>query len=233
MNNPLTRNIARFALAAAAALGLASCGINSVPAAQEEAKARWADVQSAYQRRADLVPNLVSTVQAAAQSETQILTNVTEARARATSINITTEDLSNPEEFQRFQDAQNQLTQALGQLRTIVENYPQLQSQGRFADLMTQLEGSENRIDVARTRYNEAVQAYNTTIRTFPDIIGAKIIHGAKPMEPFSADPAAQTAPTVDFDGLGTQAPRAAPQASPAPANDDDAGAAPATAAAN
>ncbi|MDT0575390.1 LemA family protein [Croceicoccus sp. F390] len=184
---------------AMASLMLAACGINSVPTAEENAKAKWADVQSAYQRRADLVPNLVSTVRAAAQSETQILTNVTDARARATSINITTDDLSNPQEFQKFQNAQNQLTQALGQLRTVVENYPQLQSQARFGDLMNALEGTENRIDVARTRYNEAVQAYNTEIRTFPSVIGAKIVHGAEPMQPFTAQPSSQTAPDVNF----------------------------------
>lgn len=210
--------VLRLAVAGLAAMTLAACGINSVPTAEENAKARWADVQSAYQRRADLVPNLVSTVQAAAASETQILTNVTEARARATAINITTDDLSNPEELRRFSEAQNQLTQALGQLRTVVENYPQLQSQGRFADLMTALEGSENQINVARVRYNEAVQEYNTTIRTFPDIIGAKIIHGAKPMEPFNAAPDAQTAPKVDFGTMG-----AGPAASPAPAVNDNA----------
>ena len=162
----------RAAIVALAALSLAACGINSVPAKEEVAKAKWADVQSAYQRRADLIPNLVSTVRGAAASETTILTNVTEARARATSINITTDDLSNPAEFQKFQDAQNQLTQALGQLRTVVENYPTLQSQARFADLMTALEGSENRISTARDRYNEAVRDYNTEIRTFPSTIG-------------------------------------------------------------
>ena len=207
----------RAAFVALAALSLAACGINSVPAAEENAKAKWADVQSAYQRRADLVPNLVASVRGAAASETTILTNVTEARARATSINITTDDLSNPEEFRRFQESQNQLTQALGQLRTVVENYPELKSQGRFADLMTALEGTENRIDTARTRYNEAVQAYNTEIRTFPSIIGAKIIHGAKPMVPFEAAEAAQTAPTVNLDNIG-----GAP-AQPAPAVNDNA----------
>ncbi|MXO66792.1 LemA family protein [Altericroceibacterium endophyticum] len=206
---------ARYAVLALASLSLAACGINSVPTAQEEAKARWADVQSAYQRRADLVPNLVATVQGAAKSETQILTNVTNARARATSINVTTDDLSDPAEFQRFQDAQNQLTQALGQLRTVVENYPELQSQARFADLMTQLEGSENRIDNARTKYNEAVQDYNTEIRTFPSIIGAKLIHGAEPMEPFAAEAGAQVAPDVNFD-FGSEA---APANTPAAAN--------------
>lgn len=214
--------IRRAAIVAFAALGLASCGINTVPTKEEAAKAAWADVQSAYQRRADLVPNLVSSVRGAAQSETTILTNVTEARARATSINITTDDLSNPEEFRRFQEAQNQLTQALGQLRTVVENYPQLQSQARFADLMTALEGTENRIDTARNRYNDAVRDYNTEIRTFPSVIGAKVVHGAKPMVPFTASENAQTAPTVDFGNMG-----AAP-ARPAPAVNDNAPATPA-----
>ena len=212
----------RAAIAIAAAAALSACGINSVPTKEEAAKAAWADVQSSYQRRADLVPNLVALVRGAAQSETTILTNVTNARAAATSINITTDDLSNPAEFQKFQDAQNQLTQALGQLRTVVENYPQLQSQARFGDLMTALEGSENRIDTARTRYNSAVQDYNTEIRTFPSAIGAKLVHGAKPMVPFTASEGAQNAPTVDFGNMGAQpAPGAAPandNATPAPA---------------
>ena len=207
----------RVAIVALAALALSACGINSVPTAEE----------SAYQRRADLIPNLVASVRGAAQSETTILTNVTEARARATSINVTTDDLSNPEEFRKFQDAQNQLTQALGQLRTVVENYPTLQSQARFADLMTALEGSENRINTARDRYNEAVRAYNTEIRTFPSIIGAKIVYGAKPMVPFEATAAAQTAPSVDLDNIGG-APAANPANDNAPAADE-----PATAAAN
>ena len=202
----------RAAFVALAALSLAACGINSVPEKQEVATAKWADVQSAYQRRADLIPNLVSTVRGAAASETAIVTNETNARARATSINITTDDLSNPAEFQKFQDAQNQLTQALGQLRTVVENYPTLQSQARFADLMTALEGSENRINTARDRYNEAVRDYNTEIRTFPSIIGAKIVHGAEPMVPFAATAEAQTAPTVDLDVAPAPA---------APANDN------------
>ena len=208
-----------------AASALAACGINSVPTKQEAAKAAWADVKSSYQRRADLVPNLVASVRGAAQSETTILTNVTNARAAATSINITTDDLSNPQEFKKFQDAQNQLTQALGQLRTVVENYPQLQSQARFADLMTALEGSENRIDTARTRYNDAVRDYNTEIRTFPSAIGAKVIHGAKPMVPFEAAAGADVAPTVDFGNMGAQ-PNAAPAA--APAVNDNAAATPA-----
>ena len=211
MTVAIHRRFGRFALVVAAAAALAGCGINSVPTAEENAKAKWADVESAYQRRADLVPNLVATAQGAARSETQILTNVTQARAAATSINITTDDLSDPATFEKFQAAQNQLTQALGQLRTVVEAYPELQSQARFADLMTQLEGTENQINVARMRYNEAVQSYNTTIRTFPDIIGAKLIHGAKPMVPFKAEPGAQAAPTVNFDFGGNVPPAAAP----------------------
>lgn len=209
----LFRRLATAALALGASLSLAGCGINSVPTAEEAAKAKWGDVESAYQRRADLVPNLVETAKAAAASETQILTNVTQARAAATAINITTEDLSNPETFNKFQGAQNQLTQALGQLRTVVENYPQLQSQGRFTQLMDELSGTENRINEARRDYNTAVQAYNTTIRTFPDAIGAKVIYGAKPMMPFKADAGAETAPKVNFG--------AAPAAPAAGANDN------------
>lgn len=195
-------NMKNVALLTFAAFGLSACGINSVPTKEEAAKAEWADVQSAYQRRADLIPNLVATVRSAAGAETEVLTNVTEARARATAINVTTDDLSDPEEFAKFQGAQNQLTQALGQLRTVVENYPELQSQGRFADLMVALEGTENRISNARDKYNEAVRDYNTEIRTFPSSIGANIIHGAERMENFTAEPGAQTAPDADFGGI-------------------------------
>lgn len=192
--------ITRYALPLLAALSLTACGINSVPTAEENAKAKWADVENQYQRRADLVPNLVATVKAGAASEEKILTQVTQARANATAINITTEDLSDPETFEKFSQAQNQLTQALGQLRTVVEAYPQLQSQQNFTTLMSQLEGTENRITVARRDYNEAVREYNTTIRTFPDSIGANLIHGAKPMVPFKATTqGAEEAPKVDF----------------------------------
>lgn len=192
-------DFAKFLIVPVAAVSLAGCGINSVPTAEENAKAKWADVESSYQRRADLIPNLVTTVKAGAASETQILTQVTEARSRATSVNITTDDLSDPATFRKFEEGQNQLTQALGQLRTVVENYPQLQSQQGFRDLNVELAGTENRINTARVRYNEAVQQYNTTIRTFPDIIGAKIIHGAKPMTPFRAAAGSEKAPEVKF----------------------------------
>lgn len=192
--------ITRYALPLLAALSLTACGINSVPTAEENAKAKWGEVENQYQRRADLVPNLVATVKAGAASEEKILTQVTQARANATAINITTEDLSDPETFEKFSQAQNQLTQALGQLRTVVEAYPDLKSQQNYTTLMSQLEGTENRITVARRDYNEAVREYNTTIRTFPDSIGANLIHGAKPMVPFKATTAgANEAPKVDF----------------------------------
>ena len=204
----------RTAFVALAALSLAACGINSVPAAEENAKAKWADVQSSYQRRADLIPNLVASVRGAAGSERQILTEVTQARADATRITVSDDQLSDPAAMARFAEAQSRLTVTLQRLQ---EAYPELQSQGRFADLMTALEGTENQVNVARVRYNEAVQAYNTEIRTFPSIIGARIIHGAKPMVPFEASAAAQGAPTVDLENIGT-----APAPAQPAANDDE-----------
>ncbi len=197
-------DFSKFLLVPVAVVSLAGCGINSVPTAEEAAKAKWADVENSYQRRADLIPNLVATVKGAAATETQVLTQVTQARANATAINITTDDLSDPATFEKFNAAQNQLTQALGQLRTVVEAYPTLQSQARYGELMQQLEGTENRINVARRDYNEAVRQYNTTIRTFPDIIGAKVVHGAKPMIPFKATTEnAQEAPKIDLTPAG------------------------------
>jgi LemA protein len=178
---------------------LAACGVNSVPTAEENVNAKWGEVQNQYQRRADLVPNLVATVKGYAAHESGTLTKVTEARARATSINITTDDLSDPQTFERFSQAQNQLTQALGQLRTVVEAYPQLTANQNFMALQSQLEGTENRIAIARRDYNEAVQAYNTRIRTFPDAVGARVFYGAKPKVPFQAQAGAETAPTVNF----------------------------------
>jgi LemA protein len=198
----------RGALAALAALALAACGINSVPTKEEAAKAQWGNVESALQNRADKIPNLVSVVQAAAISEKDILQGVIDARARATAINITTDDLSNPEEFKKFNDAQNQLTQALGQLRTVVENYPQLASQPRFADLMVAIDEANNQINTERVRYNDLARDYNTEIRTFPSSIAANIIYGAKPLQYFEADQAAKANPKVDMSGItGTPAP--------------------------
>ena len=205
----------RTAFVALAALSLTACGINSVPAKEEVAKAEWADVQNAYQRRADLIPNLVSTVRGAAASERAILTEVTQARADATRITVAGDQLTDPAAMARFAEAQSRLTVTLQRLQ---EAYPELQSQARFADLMTALEGSENRINTARDRYNEAVRDYNTEIRTFPSIIGAKIIHGAKPMVPFEAADAAQNAPSVNLDDIG-----GAPAPAQPAANDDEA----------
>lgn len=189
----------RRAMVVMAAVPLAACGVNSVPTAEEDVNAKWGEVQNQYQRRADLIPNLVATVKGFAKQEERVLTQVTQARAAATSINVTTDDLSDPATFQRFQAAQNQLTQALGQLRTVVEAYPQLTSNENFLALQSQLEGTENRIANARRDYNEAVQAYNTRIRTFPDAIGARVFYGAKPKQSFQAQAGAEVAPQVDF----------------------------------
>ncbi|WOE74265.1 LemA family protein [Alterisphingorhabdus coralli] len=183
----------------AATITLSACGINSVPTAEEEAKAKWADVQSAYQRRSDLIPNLVNTVKAAAESESDILTEVTEARAKATSIQVNANDLTDASKIGEFAAAQEQLGSGLGRLLASFEAYPQIQSNANFRDLQSQLEGTENRINIARRDYNEAVRQYNTTIRTFPDAIGAKLIHGAEPMAPFEATAGSETAPTVEF----------------------------------
>ena len=185
-----------MALALAAA-PLAGCGINSVPTAEENAKAKWADVQAAYQRRASLIPNLVATVKGAAASEGKILSDVTNARARATSVQVSGDQLTDPKALQNYAAAQNALTYAL---RPLQEAYPQLQSQANFQTLMSQLEGTENRINIAIGDYNGAVQAYNTRIRTFPDAVGARIFYGAKPMTPYQATtPGAENAPSVDF----------------------------------
>ena len=187
----------RAGIALAAAALLAGCGINSVPTAEEAAKARWADVQDRYQRRADLIPNLVATVKAAGAQEKSILVEVTNARASANQVKVAGDDLTDPAKMAAYQRAQAGVTLSLQRLQ---EAYPELKSQGNYTTLMSQLEGTENRISIARTDYNAAVQAYNTRIRTFPDAIGAKIFYGAKPMVPFQATtPGAETAPAVNF----------------------------------
>ena len=191
-------------LAPLAALSLAGCGLNSVPTAEEKVNAEFGNLQAEYQRRNDLIGNLVETVKGAAGSEEQILTQVTEARSRATSVTLTPEQLDDPQAVRAYNDAQAGLSNARSLLGTmIVERYPQLQSQGRFADLMVALEGTENRIRTQRRDYNEAVRSYNTTIRTFPDAIGAKIFYGAKPKVPFEAAAGSQSAPKVDFNTAG------------------------------
>ena len=186
-------------LAPLAALSLAGCGLNSVPTAEEQVNAKWGDLQADYQRRADLIPNLVRTVERYAQQERDVLTDVTNARARASGVQLSADDLSDPAKVRQFQEAQSQLGSSLGRLLVTFERYPDLKSNQNFLALQDQLEGSENRINASRRDYNEAVRQYNTTIRTFPDAIGARIFYGAKPKVPFEAAAGAQTAPTVDF----------------------------------
>ena len=182
------------------AVALSGCGMNSVPTAEENAKAKWADVQAAYQRRADLIPNLEATVKGAAASEKAILPDVVNARAKATPVQASADDISDPAKMRQFAQAQGQLSGSLGRLLANVEAYPNLKSQDNFQTFMSQLEGTENRINIAIRDYNTAVQAYNTRIRTFPDAIGAKVFYGAKPITPYQATtPGAQNAPKVNF----------------------------------
>ena len=193
---PLKRAI----LAIFAALSLASCGINSVPTAEENVNAKWGDLQADYQRRADLIPNLVATVKGYAQQEKSVLVEVTQARASATQVKLSPADLSDPQKVAAFSDAQNRLTLSLQRLQ---EAYPDLKSNQNFLALQDQLEGTENRINASRRDYNDAVQQYNTLIRTFPTAIGAKVFYGAKPKVPFEASAAAQAAPSVNFNTGG------------------------------
>ena len=183
-------------LAPVAAVTLAGCGLNSVPTAEEQVNAAWGNLQADYQRRSDLIPNLVATVKGYAQQEKSVLTEVTNARAGATQIHLSPADLSDPAKVNAFNDAQNRVTLSLQRLQ---EAYPDLKSNANFLALQDQLEGTENRINASRRDYNTAVQSYNTRIRTFPDAIGAKVFYGAKPKVPFEAAAGAQTAPSVNF----------------------------------
>ena len=226
----MRRMLAPMMLAAAAA-PLAGCGVNAIPTAEENAKARlddlaalfddenlfeadreWskprhakvvedlharlADLESAYQRRADLIPGLVATVKAAGAQEKDILVQVTQARAGANAVHLSGDDLKDPAKVAAYQQAQGTVQVSLQRLQ---EAYPDLKSQGNYTTLMSQLEGSEDRINIARRDYNSAVQSYNTRIRTFPDAIGARIFYGAKPLVPFTAEAGAEKAPTVNF----------------------------------
>ena len=190
------------ALAAAALLGLcvAGCGYNTIPTLEESAKAKWADVQNNYQRRSDLIPNLVATVQGYAKQEKDVLTAVVEARAKATQTRVDASQLTDPEKIKQFQEAQSQLSGALGRLLAVSENYPDLKSNQNFLALQSQLEGTENRIAVARRDYIDAVRAYNTELRTLPGLVWASTFFRAnKPMVEFAAGEAAQTPPQVKF----------------------------------
>ncbi len=198
--NGIARRIPALAALVAVGLLLSACGYNTIPTLEEQAKARWSDVQNQYQRRADLIPNLVATVQGYAAQEKTVLTAVVEARAKATQIKLDVSQLSDPEKLKAFQDAQNQLTGALGRLLAVSENYPNLKSNANFLALQSQLEGTENRIAVARRDYIDAVRAYNTALRTFPTVIWAKtLFSGEKPMAEFAANQGAEKPPQVKF----------------------------------
>jgi LemA protein len=183
-------------------LGLlvSGCGVNTIPTLEEQAKAKWSDVLNQYQRRADLIPNLVETVKGYAAQERQVLEAVTNARARATSIQLPADVVTDPEAFKRFQDAQAQLTGALGRLIAVSEAYPDLKSNQNFLVLQSQLEGTENRIAVARRDYIEAVRGYNTELRTFPGVLWASTLYrSAKPMQTFTVAEDTTKTPQVRF----------------------------------
>ncbi|HXB17936.1 MAG TPA: LemA family protein [Steroidobacteraceae bacterium] len=199
-----------IALLSAAVLALSGCGYNSLQQQDESVKAAWSEVVNQYQRRADLIPNLVEVVKGYAAQEQKVLIGVTEARARANSIQVTPQVLNNPELFQKYQAAQGELTQALSHLMAITENYPQLKSDQRFADLQSQLEGTENRIAVARNRYIQAVQQYNVTVRSFPVNLTAKMFDfQVKPNFTVANEQQIATAPKVSFDTAAPASPSA------------------------
>ncbi len=206
-------NIATRILILALALFLSACGYNNIQTLDEQTKASWSEVISQYQRRADLVPNLVATVKGYAQQEKDILIRVTEARSRVGSIQVTPELAADPDKLKRFQDAQGELGSALSRLMVVTENYPNLKSDQSFRDLQAQLEGTENRITVARSRYIESVQAYNTFLRSFPQNLTAKMFgYKVKPNFTVANEAAVAAPPTVDF---SQPAPAASPASKP------------------
>jgi LemA protein len=207
------KHLPKLAVALGLALALAGCGVNTIPTKDQAVKARWADVQAAYQRRNDLIPNLANTVAAYAKQEQTVLIQVTQARASATQVKVDASTISDPEKFKQFQDAQDKLSGVLGRLMSISENYPDLKSNQNFLALQSQLEGTENRIEIARRDYNSAVQDYNTELVTVPGSIWAATFYKSyKQATPFAASAAAQSAPSV-FPGAQSAAPPPAPQA--------------------
>ena len=191
-------------------LGLSGCGYNAIQRQDEAVKAAWSEVINQYQRRADLVPNLVNTVKGYAQHEEKVLTEVTNARARVGTMQLSPDALNDPQKLQQFQQAQGQLSSALSRLMVVSENYPQLKADGLFQNLQAQLEGTENRITVARNRYVQSVQEYNSMIRTFPNNLTAKIFgYQVKPNFTVENEKAISTAPTVDFGNSAAPAPAA------------------------
>ena len=215
------KTLVRALLVLAAPLFLAACGVNAIPTKEEAAKAQWAEVQNQYQRRSDLIPNLVETVKGYASQERNVLTEVTQARASATQVKVDAETLTDPAKFQEYSAAQDKLSGVLGRLMMIQERYPDLKSNQNFLALQSQLEGTENRIAIARRGYNESVRNYNLEFKTFPNSFWTVVHRGSKPMQMFAANEAAQAAPTVSFSPTGP-APVApapvAPAAAPATA---------------
>ena len=195
-----SRTFVRALALAIASLALAGCGINTIPTLQERAKASWSEVLNQYQRRADLIPNLVETVKGYAAQESKVLTEVVEARAKATQMQIPPDILTNPEAFKKFQEVQGQLTGSLARLLAVVENYPDLKSNQNFLALQSQLEGTENRIAIARGDYIKAVQAYNTELSTIPGRWWRAVLYpDAEPMQNFTVAEETTKVPEVKF----------------------------------
>ncbi len=188
-----------FVILVAMLLGLSGCGYNQMQANEEAVKAAWGDVEASYQRRSDLIPNLVEVVKAYAKHERETLTAVTEARAKVGSIQMSKDIINNPQQFEQFQQAQGALSSALSRLMVVVERYPDLKANQNFRDLQNQLEGTENRINVARVRYNKAVETFNTSVRIFPNSLTNSLLLHLKLKEPFKAEAGAEKAPKVQF----------------------------------
>ncbi|HEY5672681.1 MAG TPA: LemA family protein [Malonomonas sp.] len=193
------RNLIMILTLLCSALLLNSCGYNTIQQNEEAVFAAWGDVEATYQRRADLIPNLVETVKAYAAHEKDTLTEVTNARAKVGQMNISADKLGDPAAMQQFQQSQGELTGALSRLLVVAERYPDLKANQNFLDLQHQLEGTENRINVARQRYNDAVQIFNTSIRTFPNSLTNKFLLNLERKEMFKAEAGAETAPKVKF----------------------------------
>ena len=196
---PKIKYIFNFTLLLIAIVSFSGCGYNSLVEQDEKVNQAWAQVENQYQRRADLIPNLVKTVQGYADFEKGVLTEVTELRSRVGQIKLSTDDLSDEEKFKQFSEAQDKLSGALSRLLVVAENYPQLKANENFLQLQSQLEGTENRIAVERKKFNEAVQTYNTSVRRFPTLITAKVM-GFKEKQYFQSAPGTDKAPDVNFD---------------------------------
>jgi len=195
----VTRKIATFVMGVLLAATLSGCGYNSIQAKEEAVFASWGDVEAAYQRRADLIPNLVEVVKGYAKHEQETLTAVTEARAKVGSMQVSKDAVNSPQALQQFQQAQSQLSGALSRLMVVVERYPELKANQNFMDLQNQLEGTENRINVARVRYNQTVQDFNVSIRSFPNSLTNSLLLHLSRKEPFKAEEGAKQAPKVKF----------------------------------